>query len=167
MDLILIGFMGSGKTTISQLLGERLGLPVTDLDQVIVETAERSIAAIFAEQGEVGFRLLETQALAAQLDQPGILATGGGVPTQEQNRELLQRHAAPVILLEIAPETAYERVKADKHRPIAKNLNLAELAALKASRQAYYQSCADLVVDANQTPETIVNEIIDYFQAIN
>ncbi|USS88281.1 shikimate kinase [Fructilactobacillus hinvesii] len=163
MDLILIGFMGSGKSTISQLLGQRLALPVTDLDQVIVDTAAQSIEQIFAEQGEVGFRQLEAQALAQQLDRPGILATGGGVPTQAPNRELLKRHPAPVVLLEIDPETAYDRVKADEHRPIAKNLDLAELAALKLERQAHYQNCADLIINANQTPTAIVAEILAHY----
>ncbi|USS84503.1 shikimate kinase [Fructilactobacillus myrtifloralis] len=164
MDLILIGFMGSGKTTISRRLGQRLGLPVTDLDQVIVTTAEQSIATIFAEQGEAGFRRLETQALAQQISQPGILATGGGVPTQAQNRSLLHRQPAPVVLLEIAPETAYERVKADEQRPLAKQLDLAKLAALKVARQANYQRCADLIVDANQSPDLIVDEILTKYQ---
>ncbi|USS93165.1 shikimate kinase [Fructilactobacillus ixorae] len=164
MDLILIGFMGSGKTTISQRLGQRLALPVTDLDQVIVATAGQSIATIFAEQGEAGFRRLETQALAQQVARPGILATGGGVPTQAQNRFLLHRQPAPVVLLEIAPETAYERVKADKQRPLAKRLDLAELAALKVTRQANYQRCADLIVDANQSPDLIVDEILTKYQ---
>lgn len=80
MQLILIGFMGSGKSTVGNLLGRRHNLPVIDLDQAIEEAAGQTIPEIFADHGEAYFRKLEHQVLGAVIDQPGILATGGGDP---------------------------------------------------------------------------------------
>ncbi|GAF40730.1 shikimate kinase I [Agrilactobacillus composti DSM 18527 = JCM 14202] len=96
--LVLVGFMGAGKTTVGQLLAQNTGFRFTDLDQAIVEIAGRPIPDIFAAEGEAGFRRRETEALAQALDQDVIVSTGGGIVTQAQNRALLKAAGAGGVL---------------------------------------------------------------------
>src|ERR1035437_6769773 len=109
-NIVLIGFMGSGKSTVGRELHHRLGYPLVDMDQVIEQRAGKPITAIFADEGEQAFRDMETD-LLVELDDPAaprrIISTGGGVVGREQNRALLQRlgyvvwlHAPISVILE-------------------------------------------------------------------
>lgn len=161
MQVILIGFMGSGKTTVSTLLGKQLALPVTDLDQAIVEHAQMSIPEIFKRHGELGFRQIEHQVLLETLQtKAGILATGGGTPLRADNRLKLQKDPAPVILLHASPEEIARRIQDSTDRPIANQLDVIGLGKLLAKRQAGYEECADVTIDTdNRSPQSIVDEI--------
>lgn len=161
MKLILIGFMGSGKTTISQLLGQQLGLPVTDLDQAIIADQQQTIPEIFAAVGEQGFRQVESRVLKTTLtQQDGILATGGGTPLREDNRRELAMDPAPVVFLHASPAETARRLAGATDRPIANQLDVAGLGRLLAQRQSRYAECADFTVETDgRAPAEIAAEI--------
>lgn len=149
MKLILIGFMGSGKSTVGKLLGQRHSLPVIDLDQAIEEAASQTIPAIFATHGETYFRKLEHQVLATVIDQPGILATGGGTPLRADNQALLQNAAVPIIHLRANAKETLSRLGNTQNRPLAKGLDQAGIEALKKQRHQAYQACANYTIETN------------------
>ncbi|MDX8407369.1 MAG: shikimate kinase [Mariprofundaceae bacterium] len=143
---ILVGLMGSGKSSIGRRLAARLQLPLVDLDHVIVEQAGCSIPEIFAERGEAGFRELESRILAEVIGKPAVLATGGGIVMREENRELLKQHP-PVIWLNASPAFLAQRIDGDANRPlIADGDTLNKLQELARVRYPLYEACADFVL---------------------
>jgi shikimate kinase len=157
MQAILVGFMGSGKTTVGQLLAQQLDVPYHDLDDIIVAMAGKSIQQIFDENGEAAFRQLEHIALAQSLAQEGILGTGGGTPIQAANFSLLQKSNVPVILLDVLPETIMKRLKDDTGRPLAKELGLSGLVDLKSQRDDRYEQVSNYRIATDElTPIEIV-----------
>ena len=144
--IYLIGFSGTGKSTIARLVGARLGVPVSDLDALIVARAGRPIAEIFASEGEDAFRALETSVLReVAAGGPTIVATGGGVPTLAHNLAIM-RESGWLIALEALPETLRDRLDAQAQaagprevRPLLDDPDpLDRIATLKARRQAVY-----------------------------
>ncbi|WP_283583760.1 shikimate kinase [Limosilactobacillus difficilis] len=163
MKIILTGFMASGKSSVGQMLAQRLSCPYTDLDQVVTITAGKSIPQIFHEDGEAAFRKLEHDQLAAVIDQGGILATGGGTPVRADNQEILIQSPALVVLLETSPEIIAQRLQQQSGRPLGDQLNAAGIAALQKQRASTYHRVADLVISTDQLAvETICQQIIDY-----
>ncbi|KRM96767.1 shikimate kinase [Liquorilactobacillus aquaticus DSM 21051] len=163
MKAILIGFMGSGKTTIGKLLAEKLNLPHVDLDDQITAAAGIAITDIFSQHGENYFRQLEHEVLLNAISQEGILSTGGGTPTQSENLTALKKAEIPVILLEAAADTILERVSGDIERPLVNSLDRDGLTSLKEKRQPKYQACADLTIKTDgSSPEKIVTQILNY-----
>ncbi len=162
-NIILIGFMGCGKSTIGKKLSGRLELPVYDTDELIERNTGCRIAELFATKGEEAFRAMETDLLAELCEQKGrcIYATGGGVPLREENRQLL-RQLGTVVWLRISPETAYQRLKNDTKRPILQGENPKEkIQELIVSREGAYTACADIIVDVDHKGrEAIVEEIL-------
>ena len=120
--IYLVGFMGSGKSTIGRCLAGRLGLPFVDLDDDVEAAAGRTIADIFANDGEAAFRDAEHAALAARAHSMDavVVALGGGAFTFARNRELL-RGAGTSVWLDCSLERALERVAGFAHRPLAKD----------------------------------------------
>ncbi len=162
MDLILVGFMGSGKTTVGKLLADRLGKQYFDLDQLIVEQTGMSIPQIFAERGEDGFRMIEQQCLQSTNKLPGILGTGGGTPMQRNNQEFLGQVGAPVVLLSASIKTILARLAGDNNRPLVEKLGAAGLADLQAQRHDTYLNVSDLQVATDElTPFEVADKIID------
>jgi len=143
---VLIGLMGSGKTSIGKLLSKELGIPFVDLDHYIVEKAGKTIPAIFEEQGEEGFREIESEALAEVIGKPVVLSTGGGAVMRAENRGLLEAHA-PVIWLKSCLEFLAGRIDGDKNRPmIAGRDTLKTLQELAEIRYPFYTQCADYIL---------------------
>ena len=164
MELILIGFMGSGKTTISRMLGKMLNAPVTDLDDEIVRRAGMTIPDIFAQNGEEYFRQLEHDTLAdiIKSDQ-GILATGGGTPMRPDNLTILKDTSTPVVLLKASAMETLRRIGGDSGRPLAKSLDEKGIADLQAQRQVNYDACADLTIKTDGlSPAAIAEEIVSF-----
>ncbi len=155
--IVLVGFMGAGKTTIGQLLAERLGLPFTDSDQVIEQRAGRPVAQIFAEDGEPAFRALEHQVIADLLDGPAlVLALGGGAAEHPGTRERLA--AAKVVYLQVGYEQALHRVGGDPSRPL---LARPDLAATYQRRLPVYAGIATLTVPTDgRAPGAIGADIL-------
>ena len=163
-NIILTGFMGSGKTTAGIRLSYRLRLPLLDTDKWIEKEEGRTISEIFALQGEETFRKMETSALRTLLELEGeqIISTGGGLPMREENRELLKK-LGTVVFLRIKPETVYDRLKGDNTRPLLKKAGpMKEIRRLLELRKPVYQECADITVDVDGKDfEEIISEIID------
>lgn len=120
--IYLVGFMGSGKSTIGKRLAETIGVPFVDLDDDIEAAAGRSIADIFANEGEAAFRDAEHAALRARATSGGaaVVALGGGAFTFARNRDLLQG-AGHTVWLDCPYELAHQRVAGFEHRPLAKD----------------------------------------------
>lgn len=164
MELILIGFMGSGKTTISRMLGKMLNTSVTDLDDEIVRRAGMTIPDIFAKNGEEYFRQLEHDTLAdiIKSDQ-GILATGGGTPMRPDNLTILKDTSTPVVLLKASAMETLRRIGGESGRPLAKSLDEKGIANLQAQRQVNYDACADLTIKTDGlSPAAIAEEIVSF-----
>jgi shikimate kinase len=170
VSLWLIGYRGSGKTTVASLLADRLSLPAIDADDEIERRAGRTIAAIFASEGEGAFRDLECLVVAdlaeaARAGDEAVISLGGGAPLREENRKAL-RGAGPVIWLKASAETLLARIAADSttasRRPSLTALQgIDEVRSLLAVREPIYQACADRVIDADgRSPRQIVDEIV-------
>jgi shikimate kinase / 3-dehydroquinate synthase len=150
--IVLVGFMGAGKTTVGRLLSAELGLPFTDLDMAIEESLNRSVKEIFADAGEAAFRAIEHQTLAGILAGPGVvLAVGGGAVEDPRSRRLLC--AARVIYLQVGYAEALARVGGDAGRPM---LARPDLADVYRRRLAGYESVATLTVATGGRAATAV-----------
>ena len=160
--IFLIGFSGTGKSTVGRLLGARLGRPACDLDALMVERTGRTIADIFANDGEAAFRQLEAEVLRAAAERADgpIVATGGGVPTIAANREAMAAHGW-VICLEASPETVYRRLRDTVEiRPLLQAADpLEHIRALKATRQPAYALAHWTVHTDRLAPEQVAEEV--------
>lgn len=161
-NIFLIGFMGSGKSTISRTLKEKYGMRLVEMDEAIEEQEKKKISEIFAESGEPYFRALETK-LLERLAQQGntVVSCGGGVPMRAQNVEIMRR-SGRVVYLSAEPETVYERIHSQHHRPLLEgNMNVSYIAALLEERLPRYQAAADLTVRTDgRSADEICEEIL-------
>ena len=158
--IVLVGFMGAGKTTVGTLLAARLGVPFADSDHVIEQRAGRPVRQIFAEDGEPAFRALEHQVIAEILDgPPRILALGGGAVEHPGTRDKLA--GAHVVYLQVGYELALQRVGgngAAESRPL---LARPDLAALYQRRLGVYAGVATLTVPTDgRRPEAVTEDIL-------
>ena len=155
--IVLIGFLGAGKTTVGHLLSERLGLPFVDSDLVIERRSGRPVRQIFAEDGEPAFRALEHEVIAGLLDGPDlVLALGGGAAEHPRTRQKLAR--AQVVYLEVGYDQAMLRVGGDPDRPL---LARPDLAATYQRRLPLYAGIAMLTVPTDgRRPEAISQDIL-------
>ncbi|MBT9670643.1 shikimate kinase [Secundilactobacillus kimchicus] len=168
MRAILVGFMGSGKTTVGQLLADELQTAHRDLDDMIVERAGKPVQQIFDDNGEQAFRAMEHQVLKDALADDGILSTGGGTPIQAANMALLQASNVPVILLDVAPATILSRLSGDNVRPLVKKLGLGGLVDLKGERDSRYHEVSDVEIATDDlTPEEVVDAVLTAIHATN
>lgn len=170
MNIYLIGYRGTGKSSVAPLLAQRLGPSWSwvDLDAQLEQRAGRTIAQIFAEDGEQTFRDLESQELsiAAGCNET-VVATGGGVIGREENRQLLR--AGWVVWLTAAPEVIFRRVSGDtttnSRRPNLTTGGLEEIQELLARRTPIYQSLANLSVATDHASiEHIVEQILNHWR---
>jgi shikimate kinase len=160
-NLLLVGPMGAGKSHVGRLLAERLGWAFVDVDARVVEAAGRPIPAIFAEEGEPGFRAREARALAEALGRGRqVIATGGGVVLDPVNRAALLG-AQCVVYLEVAPQEQLRRLADDRQRPLLAVADPARrLADLQAEREPLYREVATLAVDTTTyTPERVAEAL--------
>lgn len=167
MNLLLIGYRGTGKTTVARHVAERLGWDWLDADVELERRAGKSIATMFAEDGEDAFRDLESAVLADLVERDRtIVALGGGVVVREKNRDLI-RGRSGVVWLQASPETLHARIEADAvtlgRRPnLTLHGGLHEIAMLLAKREPWYRECAAIVVDTDVSPpEVAADEIVD------
>jgi shikimate kinase len=164
-NLFLIGYRGTGKTTVTRLLADRLGWDWADADTLLEARAGRSIRRIFAEDGEAAFRNLES-ALLYELCQGErrVIATGGGIILRAENRERL-RSAGRTVWLTADAQTLWQRLQADaataERRPQLTVGGLAEVEELLRLREPLYRACADLIVETtDRSPAEVVEAIL-------
>lgn len=166
-NIILIGFMGSGKTSVGKLLAERMGYYFQDTDSLIEQQEKETIGHIFETKGEEYFRNLETS-LLRQL-QPvlahTILSTGGGLILREQNQKLL-RELGYVFYLKASDETTVDRLKGDMTRPLLQGEDLrAKVERLQKERMPIYRSTAHCTITTDhKTQVEIAEEILSEFR---
>ena len=158
-NIFLIGFMGSGKSTVASYLCQNKGMGVIEMDQLIVEREGMSISDIFAKHGEPYFRDLETNLLIEiQSEQNKVVSCGGGVVLREQNVEEMKKRGV-IVLLTASPETILERVKDDDNRPLLRgNKNVPFIRDMMEKRRAKYESAADVVI---HTDDKSMKQICD------
>lgn len=164
-NIILIGFMGAGKSSVSAYLNEKLGLEVVEMDQEIVNREGMSIADIFEIHGEEYFRNLETSLLIEmQAKNQVVVSCGGGAAMRERNVIEMKKNGK-VVLLTATPETIYERVKDSTERPLLNgNMNVEYIADLMDKRRDKYEAAADIVIDTdNKDLDTICVELLQKF----
>jgi len=150
-NIILVGLMGVGKTTVGKALAKRLGWRFLDTDQEIEAKTGVSIPVIFEIEGEDGFRNREARALGDVIHlENAVIATGGGIVLREDNRAQLLRSGL-VVYLNASPERLIERLRHDRSRPLLQVPDpLARLHELQVQRDPYYRHVADLVVDVDR-----------------
>ncbi len=148
-SIVLIGFMGSGKTTLGRWIAREHGYTFLDTDDMIELKQQRSINDIFASEGEEYFRNLETDMIKslADRDDKVVISVGGGLPVREVNRKLMRR-AGKVVYLRTSVDELEKRLKGDTKRPLLAGGNVREkIIALMDKREALYLDAADVVVD--------------------
>lgn len=158
MNIVLIGFMGSGKTVIGKKLAEQLCLTLVDTDEMIEKDAGITINEIFEQKGEDHFRDLETQTISKLLGSDDyVIATGGGMVLREENVKML-KELGPLVLLWASPKAVYKRVEGQTHRPL---LNVpdpvGQITRILEQRTPTYERVADFKVD---TSKMTVDEIV-------
>lgn len=160
--IFLIGFMGSGKSTVAKYLSSAYQMKQIEMDEQIEKNEGRSISSIFEKEGEEYFRTLETELLKS-LDprETFVVSCGGGAAVKEENvREMKEK--GRIILLSAQPETVYVRVKNSHNRPLLEgNMNVSYIKELMGKRQKLYERAADFQVKTDgRTAEEIGEEII-------
>ncbi len=149
--VVLVGLMGSGKTTVGRRLATRLDRQFVDADDALVEITERTIAEVFATDGEERFRALEADVLEELLEhhQPHVIASGGGVVLREDNRRRLHEPEVTVVWLDADPAFLASRIAKREHRPLLAGEETPRdvLVRLHAERAPLYRDLADITVD--------------------
>ncbi|WP_310602368.1 shikimate kinase [Anaerosporobacter sp.] len=165
-NIMLIGFMGTGKSTVSSYLKNWLDMEEVDLDAMIVKKTSMSIPDIFEKYGEAHFRDLETETLLdVQKREQLIVSCGGGIVLREENVEAMKANGK-IVLLTATPKTVYERVKDSKNRPILNgNMNVEYIEQLMEKRRECYLKCADIIIatdgkSVKQIGEELVQKLL-------
>ncbi len=149
MNVVLTGFMGSGKTTFGKQLAQRSGFQFLDMDAEIEASAGMSIVDIFATQGESAFRQLEHSfLLSLEEKQQVVLSTGGGIVLREDNMNRLKQFGL-IVFLSPSPNELLRRLKGDTTRPVIAGKSPEAILALYQERLPYYQKYADMTLDGS------------------
>jgi shikimate kinase len=166
MKTVLLGYMGSGKSTVAKLLAKALNLPFTDLDDYIEKKEKKSIKELFKDNGEIYFRLQESKYLKEVLEDtsPGIMALGGGTPCYANNMELI-KHFSESFYLKGSIATLSERLRSEKsQRPLIAALNEEQLTEFIAKhlfeRRTFYEQASKTVIIDGKTAEVIKDELL-------
>lgn len=165
-NVILIGYMGCGKSTVGKRLSYRLKMPYVDTDKLIETEQGMAISEIFAKKGEAAFRDMETECLKGifEYKQDYVIAVGGGLPMREENRELMKK-LGNVVYLRAKPDTIYGRLKDDTTRPLLQGEDpKGKICAMIDLRGPVYEEAADYIVDVDEKNfDEIQNEIEEAF----
>ncbi|MCE5195026.1 MAG: shikimate kinase [Nitrospiraceae bacterium] len=160
-NIVLTGFMGTGKSEVSKMLIKILGCSAIDVDTKIEQSQKMTIADIFKKLGESRFREIETEMIKfISKNKNSIISTGGGAPLKEENMRALRENGI-IVCLTAEPETILKRTAKDNQRPLLQVDNpLEKIKELMQAREPYYEK-ADIVISTeNKTPLEIANEIV-------
>ena len=164
-NIVLVGFMGTGKTSVGQKLSARLQMPIIDTDDIIGADSGMAISDIFARYGESHFRDLETEAVhkAATLENH-VISTGGGVVLRESNLEMLKRNGF-VFCLTATPEEIWRRVGSETHRPLLQGPNpLAKIEQMLIDRRPFYAHADYEIPTTGLSIKAVADKIVEIFQ---
>jgi shikimate kinase len=165
-NIVLVGFMGSGKTTVGKLIAEQTGMPLLDMDSIIEDRAGKTINEIFSDEGEAHFRAMErslVQELAAT--EGNIISTGGGIVLNPQNIADFEKEGLVVCLL-VDAETVLDRVQHDTSRPLLAGDKAAKIIELLESRKSLYESITHRIdTSGRPSPEPTAQEIIELYRS--
>ncbi len=165
LNIVLTGFMGTGKSSVARELAHMLGRKVVDVDAEIERRAGKSISSIFAEYGEPRFRDLETEATRETAKgKSQIISTGGGVVLRKENMDAL-RGSGIVFCLFATPEAILERTRSNKDRPLLQTSDpLGKIRELLETRDRYYRNTCSYMIDTvGKTPGEVAREILEKF----
>lgn len=169
-NIVLIGFMGCGKTTVGKELAKALEYRFVDTDEFIETQTKKSISDIFATQGEEYFRILETDTIANMRDTLNccVISTGGGLPLREVNAGILLKTGF-VVYLRVQKETVEERLRGDTKRPLLQGGQVSEkIEKLLTYRDPIYECGAHMVLDVDEKSiEELVEEIIRNYKLLH
>lgn len=160
--IVLVGLMGSGKTTVGRALAKRLNLQFADSDELIEKKVKLSVREIFSQKGEPEFRRLESEVLSeASLNEAMVLAVAGGAVLAETNRELLSKKAKCVVWLDAPTSTLVGRTGRAKHRPLLDGDPVGALTKMRSDREGFYKQIATHQIatqsmNIDQVVETII-----------
>ncbi|MCI8993551.1 MAG: shikimate kinase [Eubacterium sp.] len=160
----LIGFMGSGKSTVGSLAAKMGGVPFLDTDRIIEKEQEKTVADIFQEKGEAHFRELETQVLKQLSEKKkGIVSCGGGIVLKEENIRIM-KESGFLICLKAAPATILERVRYSTGRPkLNGHMNLEYISAMMDERQPFYDRAKAIVLETDtKSVRELAKEILKF-----
>ncbi|MCA9182107.1 MAG: shikimate kinase [Planctomycetales bacterium] len=171
MHIYLMGYRGSGKSSVGRRLAERLGLPIVDTDSLIESEAGQSIRQIFSIEGEAGFRQREASvvARAAANTTPSVIALGGGAILRPENQRMIAS-SGRVVWLHGSPASLLARIQADQttaeRRPrLSPHSDYDEIVEILAAREPIYRRLANWTVDTDRrTPDELVVEIVDWLE---
>ncbi len=167
-NIMLIGFMGAGKSTVSDYLGEMLAMEQVEMDALIAEQEGMSIPEIFDKYGETYFRDCESNTLIElQRKENAIISCGGGVVLRDENVDHMKKNGR-VVLLTASPETILERVKDSDERPLLNNnKNVDFISDMMEKRRVKYENAADITINTdNKTVQEICEELIGRLTAM-
>lgn len=163
-NIVLIGLMGSGKTTIGKKIAKNLSMRFVDTDELIVQKAQKSIKLIFDEEGESFFRDIESEVVEEVSNQENIvISTGGGAVLREENIKNLKKNGTLFYLFAPAEEL-FKRIKDDKSRPLLNTENPVEtLKIIQERREVYYNQADFKINTVGKSPKKTADEIINLF----
>jgi shikimate kinase len=164
--IVLVGYMGSGKTEIGKLIAKKTNLPFLDLDNLIEKECSKTVNQIFSEKGEIYFRKIEHELFVRKImsEESFVLSLGGGTPCYANNHEMLLVEGVTSIYLKASIETLNKRLLNNRNnRPLIKTLTEEELSEYIAKhlfdRSYYYNQSKNTIVVDNKTPTEVVQEI--------
>jgi shikimate kinase len=165
-NLALVGFMGAGKSSIGRIVAEQLGFELVDTDDLIETRTGKTIAQIFAQEGEAHFRELERSVVDQLCDARNlVISTGGGLPTQQANLDSLKTHAL-IVCLWTSAEKVWERVRHQSHRPLLQTPDpQAKIRELLAARAPFYRQADVLLNTDNRSQRQVCQQVIQQFRA--
>ncbi len=167
-NIVLVGFMGTGKTTVGRLLAEQTGMPLVDMDALIEERAGKTINEIFAAEGEPYFRQLEREMVQELANREGqIVSTGGGIVLNPDNIADFEKTGLVICLLANA-ETVLERIRHDASRPLLAGDKATKITELLKTRKPLYEAIAHKIdTNGRPSPEPTATEIIALYESNN
>lgn len=159
--IVLIGMMGSGKTTIGKLLGEKLTLRSIDIDVIIEQNEKRTVSEIFQNEGEKYFRNIERETIKKNFTNKDlIISLGGGAFEDQLTQELLLKNST-VIYLKTSPNVILERIKNNTNRPLLKNqMTVEKIQSIILQRQKNYELANITILTDNKNTDKIIEEIL-------
>lgn len=164
-NIVLIGFMGSGKTSVGIRLSYALKRTLIDTDKWIEQKQRMTVSDIFERDGESAFRRMETECLRELIKSTDrqIISVGGGLPVREENRPLLKQ-LGKVFYLKVSPEAVYKRLKTDTTRPLLQVADpLEQIKLLLDEREEIYKSCADVTLEvSDRTFDEIIEQVKEF-----